>query len=329
MYDIVDQVLAWRAAGRPVRLVRLVETQGFSSRLRVGAAAVAPGQAPVGSLLVGGSELDAGIVAELDGGPDRRLTELTVAHERASGAGLSCGGRIQVLVQPATDIPPEAWTRMRDREVVYLVTELHGSTVKTTRTYTPATLGEVRQRYAGDPARLLAAGGGTARYSGKAEAVVTALLPTLRLVVVGTGLIADALVAQAGLLGWHADVTGEVAEATMRAENLAPGDAIVVLSHDREVDGPTLAAALSGRAGYVGALGSRRTQAERAAWLTERSVDPADLGRIHGPAGLDIGARTPAEIALAIAAEILNQQSSASGKSLHATSGPIHADPVR
>ena len=70
----------------------------------------------------------------------------------------------------------------------------------------------------------------------------------------------------------------------------------MVASHDQELAGRALAAALSSDVGYIGALGSRRIQQARADWLAYRGI--TDVGRIHGPAGLDIGADTPAEIAL-------------------------------
>jgi xanthine dehydrogenase accessory factor len=98
----------------------------------------------------------------------------------------------------------------------------------------------------------------------------------------------------------------------------------VVLSHDRAVDGPALAAALASDVGYVGALGSRRTQAARREWLTDHDVAGDDQQRIHGPAGLDIDAHTPGEIAVSIVAEILAGRSSASGGALRDRPGPVH-----
>ena len=73
---------------------------------------------------------------------------------------------------------------------------------------------------------------------------------------------------------------------------LAGLDKLVVISHDDDLAGPALAAALDGPVGYIGALGSRRTQQSRADWLAYRGI--TDLDRVHGPAGLDIGASTPA-----------------------------------
>jgi xanthine dehydrogenase accessory factor len=142
------------------------------------------------------------------------------------------------------------------------------------------------------------------------------------MVIVGGGAIADALVAAAGLLGWNTETTTETGTATGLVAGLSILDKLVVLSHDLEVAGPTLAAALDGGVGYIGALGSRRTQESRAEWLAYRDI--TDLGRIHGPAGLDIGASTPAEIAVSIVAEALAVAKATSARPLRDQSTPIH-----
>ena len=105
---------------------------------------------------------------------------------------------------------------------------------------------------------------------------------------------------------------------------LTHADAVVVLSHDRAVDGPALRAALAGQAGYVGGLGlGPHPGASGPSWLAASGVAADDIARIHGPAGLDIGAFTPAEIATAITAEIMAVRSGASGGSLQGRFGPI------
>ena len=81
-------------------------------------------------------------------------------------------------------------------------------------------------------------------------------------------------------------------------------------AHDVDVAGPALAAALDSDVGYIGALGARRMQQARADWLAYRDI--TDLDRIHGPAGIDIGADTPAEIALSILAEAVAAKSGSS-----------------
>src|SRR5215211_2461754 len=100
---------------------------------------------------------------------------------------------------------------------------------------------------------------------------------------------------------------------------------ICVLTHDPKFDVPVLVEALKTEAGYIGAMGSRRTHDNRTARLKEEGVSDEDLARISSPVGLDIGARTPEETAVAIAAEIIAQRTGHSGGRLSERSGPIHA----
>jgi len=116
----------------------------------------------------------------------------------------------------------------------------------------------------------------------------------------------------AGLLGWQAQIVNDVATASGLIAGLAVSDSVVVAAHDVDVAGPALAAALDSDAGYIGALGARRMQEARADWLAYRDI--TDLGRIHGPAGLAIGAGTPAEIALSILAEAVAVRSGSGGR---------------
>ncbi len=97
--------------------------------------------------------------------------------------------------------------------------------------------------------------------------------------------------------GWPQEV--------FKAEDFGPGWAIVVLFHDAKFDIPALTLALQSRAFYIGFLGSKRTQADRRATLLENGFSEADLARIYGPTGLDIGGKEPGLIALSILAEIV------------------------
>lgn len=108
------------------------------------------------------------------------------------------------------------------------------------------------------------------------------------------------------------------------AAALGPADGLVVLSHDPLVAIPTLQAALTGEAGYVGALGSRTTQANRRTRLLAAGLDDAEIDRIHGPVGLDLGARTPEETAVAICAEMIAHRSGRTAASLTGGRGPIN-----
>ncbi len=100
---------------------------------------------------------------------------------------------------------------------------------------------------------------------------------------------------------------------------------ICVLTHDPKFDVPVLKAALETKAGYIGAMGSRRTHNNRTARLKEEGVSDEQLGRVSSPVGLDIGSRTPEETAVAVAAEIIASRTGHTGGRLAERSGPIHA----
>jgi xanthine dehydrogenase accessory factor len=226
-----------------------------------------------------------------------RLVDLVVDDFEASATGLSCGGTARCLVVPATELPTELWSHLLGREPVCLVSRLDGERVTGTELFTA---GEVDT--AGDTAAdLFGRQVSDATLAG--EQAVTVLWPVPTLVVVGAGAIGEALQDAARLLGWRVLTADDAATGTGLVAGLAALDKLVVLSHDLDVAGPVLAAALDTGVGYIGAVGSRRTQQARADWLAYRGI--GGLDRIHGPAGLDIGATTPAEIAVSILAEAL------------------------
>ena len=119
------------------------------------------------------------------------------------------------------------------------------------------------------------------------------------------------------VVGWPDDV--------LPALELGPRDAVLVFTHDPKFDQPALLAALDSDAGYIGALGSRRTTEQRNHRLREAGVGADQLARIHAPCGLDIGSRTAEETAISVLAEVIAARASRSGEPLRATSGPIHA----
>ncbi len=109
---------------------------------------------------------------------------------------------------------------------------------------------------------------------------------------------------------------------------LGPRDAVCVLTHDPKFDVPALMAALATDAGYVGAMGSRRTHDERVQRLREAGVSDEHLARVMSPIGLDIGARTPEETAISVAAEIIGLRTGRGAPSLRDAEGPIHPRPA-
>ncbi|GAC1387594.1 MAG: XdhC family protein [Marmoricola sp.] len=117
-------------------------------------------------------------------------------------------------------------------------------------------------------------------------------------------------------IGWPQEI--------MRGVTLGPRDAVLVFTHDAKFDEPALLSALATNAGYIGALGSRQTTADRERRLRDAGASDADLARIHAPCGLDIGSRTAEETAVSVLAEIIASRAHRAGAPLRATQGPIH-----
>ena len=189
------------------------------------------------------------------------------------------------------------------------------------------------------------------RYSEKGETMGSALRVAIqafasppRMVVFGAIDFSSALAKSAGELGYavtivdarrafalsprfseHAEVVISWPGEYLAAQALGPRDAVLVFSHDPKFDEPALVAALRSGAGYIGALGSRRTHSEREQRLRAAGVDEQGLARISSPCGLDVGARTPAETAIAVLGEILALRAQRAGGRLTEASGPIHA----
>ena len=123
----------------------------------------------------------------------------------------------------------------------------------------------------------------------------------------------------------NAEVVVSWPDRYLAGEELGPRDVVLVFTHDSKFDEPALISALASGAGYVGALGSRRTQKQRVERLQHAGLDAAAIDRIHAPCGLDLGARTPSETAVSVLAEVIAFRTGRSGESLGETSGPIHA----
>ncbi len=340
MFEISGPVLTWLRSDKRTVLVRTVDVQGFSARWPQDglAASIREGRtAAVGHVLGGAAAnaLEPLLAAALSDDVPATVRDIRIGDDEAVAAGLSCGGQARVLLQPARDIPEGVWEALADREAVCLVTALDGPSVGATTWFSRRTLASHEDpSQAPDPQAVRWFGRGVCAATVMSvatggESLVTALWPTSRLLVIGDGLLAAALEGVARLLEWEPEVVSGVDAAVAAVRGLGSADALVVLTHDRDVDGPVLAAALETAPGYVGALGSRRTQQARAGWLRDRGVTDDAIASIHGPAGLDIGARTPGEIALSIAAEIVGLRSGASVPALRDRSGPIHLDGLR
>jgi xanthine dehydrogenase accessory factor len=328
MYDIAEHVQRWLGGGRRVQVAQVVASRGFSSREPAAGLAWTDEGESVGALFPG---LDDDLIAtgsELAG----RLVERTLSDVDAVRGGLSCGGVASILVHDAGTVPDHVWSRLARHEPLCLVSVIRPDDHPiTTHAFTPTDVRDAAQiPGAHDVPRLFARGMSATALIATDDTSVAAvtLWPPTNLLVVGDGNIARALLDVAALLGWGPTVVNDAASAVEAAGSLTESDAVVVLSHDRAVDVPALAAVLAGRVGYVGGLGSRGTQTARRDGLIGRGTSADQLHRIHGPAGLDIDAHTPAEIAVSIIAEVIASRSGSSGGSISRRGGPVHTGGV-
>lgn len=149
-------------------------------------------------------------------------------------------------------------------------------------------------------------------------------IPVPTVLVVGSGAIGDALLAQAGLLGWAGRRVTELADARAVMAEFTDADVLVLLDHGPRFDALLVDGVRRGR-GFLGVLGSRRTQDGRRRRLTAAGLSTEELAQLHGPVGLDLGARTPAETAVSIVAEVIAVRAGRAASSLAASEGRIGA----
>jgi xanthine dehydrogenase accessory factor len=272
---------------------------------------------------------------EVLAGGEPRLLTYGISDDLALSVGLPCGGEIDVWVD---EPDPELLQRLaeivrNDRRAVHFV-DLDDGTER------------VVLEGDGDVAdELIRSGHGKVVEVEGRRVFADVYGPPPRLFVYGAVDTADALCAAARGIGWHTIVADARARFATR-ERLPNADevivawpeealaqvepdhttAIVVLTHDDKFDLPLLQGALASEAYYIGALGSRRNQERRRERLLEAGVDEAELERISGPAGLDIGAHTPAETAVSMLAEIMAARAGRDGGRLRESSGRIHAE---
>jgi xanthine dehydrogenase accessory factor len=295
MYDVALTVAACVRSGTRVDVAWLVSREGPPADPSE-ALALTPGGGRTGH--VWGGAGDDQIVERVATVGRGRLVPVEVGEYEAALAGQTATGAGRCLVLPADVLPGELWERLVEREPVCLVTELDADgLVAGTRLVGPD---EVESEDA-DVVAAWSAGRSVAQES--SSRVVTVLRPVPTLVAAGPGPVGDAVAQLAGVLGWRVHRAPDPGSAIPLVVGLTVLDSLVVTGHDDEVAGRILEAGLSSRAGYVGVVAPRARQEARLVWLTDRNV--AGLDRIHGPAGLDIGARTPGEVAAAVLAEAI------------------------
>lgn len=310
--DIPQIALDWHRAGRPAAIATVIQTWGSAPR-RTGAQMVVDAQGTMLGSVSGGCVEGAVITAAQDALAEgkSRVLEFGVSDGDAFAVGLACGGTIKVLVEPVGRALPEhvlaqlVEARAARRAVAY-VADLTGGAPR----LEPAD--RHKDRFQSD----------TSGVEPDGTTFVGVHNPPLRMVIVGAVHIAQALVAMARLCG-HDPILIDPRPAFAAALRfpdqpilddwpdealaaLAPDarTAVITLTHDPKLDDPAIHAALQTEAYYIGCLGSTRTHAKRLDRLRAAGVSEPAIARIHAPVGLNIGAATPAEIAISVMAQV-------------------------
>ncbi len=324
MKDVLETLERWTGEGLRVATATVVSTERSAPR-DPGAVLAVSEKGEVAGSVTGGC-VEPAVYEEaqavLAGGPPRLVT-YGIADDEAFEVGLPCGGTVQIFVDALDPslVAPIAEAIRGERPVALAVTITGPSAGSKHLVYGDAgTNGELAGR-----ARTLLGRGETGILTlGDDEVFVSSFAPRPRLYVFGAIDFAAALARIGRFLGFHVTVCDarakfatperfpEVDELVVdwpdRFLEGSPVDertAICVLTHDDKFDVPILKVALAGPAGYIGAMGSRRTTERRAERLRAEGVSDEELGRIHAPIGLPIGSRSPEEVAVAIAGQII------------------------
>lgn len=331
MLDILATVEQWLSEKRQVALATVVQTWGSSPRQAGAKMGIDPQLAMVGS--VSGGCVETAVVSEaVDSLEDRqpRLLDFGVSDDTAWNVGLSCGGRISVYVE-ALDA---AWWQIaaeyvrQDKAMVTatiiagdniggkVVVDAEGA-VYTSPALKPEQIAELTQA-------ALSQRQSSRITVGDLDVFLDVFQPRPRLYLVGGAHVALALHQMAKMLGFRVVlidprrafatperfpdvelISHDYPDKAFAQMGLTPESYVAILTHDPKIDDLALKVALPAGVAYIGVLSSRRTHEKRIERLTQAGVDPALFGQIHTPIGLDIGAKTPEEIALCIMAEIV------------------------
>ncbi|MCB6176846.1 XdhC family protein [Rhodobacter sp. Har01] len=317
-HDRIPEIaLDWHRAGKGAALATVVDTWGSAPRQAGSQLAISGAGEIMGS--VSGGCVEGAVVTEAlealqDGTP--RLLTFGVSDETAFAVGLACGGTIRVMVEPVGEAPqalPEALladlvaARAASRAVAYEVRP----DAWARQLLAPGQDAAADARFRSDRSG--------SEEDGRFLAIHN---PPLRLIVVGAVHIAQPLLSIARLCGYAptlidprgafgsaARFPGETILEDWPDEALASlkpdaRTAIVTLTHDPKLDDPAIRIALRAPVFYLGCLGSKKTHAKRVERLAAAGFTPDDIARIHAPVGLDIGAKSPAEIAVSVMAQV-------------------------
>jgi xanthine dehydrogenase accessory factor len=303
--EILETLAGWTAEGVRAATATLVKTERSAPREPGAVMAVSERGDVAGSLTGGCVEpaLYEEARAVLAGEPARLVT-YGIADEDAFEVGLPCGGTVHIfLTQVERDLVEALNAAVRLEAPIALALTISGPEIGT---------------------QILVPVNGRSEPALEGDVFFLPLLPRPRMYVFGAVDHAAAVARIGGLLGYQVTVSDARPRLLTRERFPEPDElvvawpheflrgayvdertAICVLTHDHKFDVPLLQAALASPAGYIGALGGKKTNADREERLRAEGVGEEELARIHAPIGLDIGARTPEEVAVAVAAQIV------------------------
>ncbi|MBU6195705.1 MAG: XdhC family protein [Burkholderiales bacterium] len=300
--QVLEQARDWARDGHPVWLVTVIETWGSAPR-PPGALLAMRGDGQVVGSVSGGCVEDDLIERVRHGERVGRptLIQYGVSKDEAARFGLPCGGNLRLVQEPLTDVAwvDEVLHRTAQHEIVARTLCLQTGSV----TLQPGARGQA--------------------FSFDGQTMRSLFGPRWRLLIIGAGQLSRAVAQMALMLDFEViccdpreeyhlswDVPGTVFSKAMpddlvQSLELDPHSAVVAVTHDPKLDDLVLLEALKSPAFYVGALGSRGNTAKRKERLKLFDLSEAEIGRLHGPIGLDLGGKTPAEVAVSILAEVI------------------------
>jgi xanthine dehydrogenase accessory factor len=365
MKDVIDDLEEWLHEGEAVALATVVKTTGSSPRELGAVMAVNHTGKVAGSISGGcveGAVVQEALVAIATGNP--KLLSYGAADELDLAVGLTCGGSIQVFVEPCSKSNiaiGDIFEAIRQASVrpVALCTVVEGLTVgaKMVVAENEPSIGSLGNldidRLVTREARNFIDRGIKGLYYCQIDGeplptdvaiFIESFVPPPHLIIFGAIDFTSSVCELGKLLGYrvtvcdarslfatsarfpHADeVIAAWPNQYLQNAIIDSRTVIVVLTHDFKFDIPILAAAARSPAAYIGAMGSRKTQADRLSRLRELGLNQTELDRINAPTGLDIGAITPAETAVSIMAEVIATKAGREGGRLSSNQNPIHA----
>lgn len=319
MRDVLPRLEEWTRQGKRAAIATVIDVERSAPRGPGSLMALSEDGQIAGSVTGGCVEPDVVIAAEdvIAGGP-AVVRDYGYSDDDAFAVGLPCGGAVRILIDAMDpDIVGALAEAVRDETSLGVVTRISGPHLG------DRIVTNMRGADA-DAGALIAAGESGTVGTGDDERFVLTVAPRPRMYIFGAIDHASSLATMGKFLGYRVTVCDARApfvtperfpdadELVVRWPHELIAEAVIdersaicVLTHDTKFDVPALHAALKTPAGYIGAMGSRKTTARREERLREEGVTDAELARIHAPIGLKISSRTPPEVAVAVAAQII------------------------